>query len=131
MGGIPGRGKGHAVTAFFSSEIIAAQRAAHKTDIVQQYRAFLRTGTQLCIDADAPVTFDLSIRMPGWIGMGVVVAINVWLVIRGFLAVNRRRTAEKNANRTANLQAMQEEQERKAAEEQATLDSDTIPPEEK
>lgn len=72
-----------------------------------------------------------TIRMPGWIGMGVVVAINVWLVIRGFLAVNRRRTAEKNANRAANLQAMQEEQERKAAEEQAALDSDTTPPEEK
>ena len=72
-----------------------------------------------------------AIRMPGWIGMGVVVAINVWLVIRGFLAVNRRRTAEKNANRAANLQAMQEEQERKATEEQAALDSDTTPPEEK
>lgn len=72
-----------------------------------------------------------AIRMPSWIGMGVVVAINVWLVIRGFLAVNRRRTAEKNANRAANLQAMQEEQERKAAEEQAAQDSDTTPPEEK
>ena len=59
-----------------------------------------------------------AIRVPGWIGMGVVVAMN------------RRRTAEKNANRAANLQAMQEEQERKAAEEQAALDSDTTPPEE-
>ena len=72
-----------------------------------------------------------AIRTPGWVGIGVVVIFNVWLIARGFLAVNRRRTAEKNANRAANLQAMQEEQERKAAEEQAALDSDTTPPEEK
>ena len=72
-----------------------------------------------------------AIRTPGWVGIGVVVIFNVWLIARGFLAVNRRRTAEKNANRAANLQAMQEEQERKAAEEQAAMDSDTTPPEEK
>ena len=72
-----------------------------------------------------------AIRTPGWVGIGVVVIFNVWLIARGFLAVNRRRTAEKNANRAANVQAMQEEQERKAAEEQAALDSDTTPPEEK
>ena len=59
-----------------------------------------------------------AIRTPGWVG------------IRGFLAVNRRRTAEKNANRAANLQAMQDEQARKAAEKQAALDNDTTPPEE-
>lgn len=35
------------------------------------------------------------IRTPGWIGMLVVVAFAVWLVVRGFLALNRRRMAER------------------------------------
>ena len=35
-----------------------------------------------------------AIRTPGWVGIGVVVIFNVWLIARGFLAVNRRRTAE-------------------------------------
>lgn len=61
------------------------------------------------------------IRTPGWVGFGVVAAINVWLVIRGFLAVNRRRTAEKNANRAANAEALRLERERRAAEEAQRL----------
>ena len=51
-----------------------------------------------------------TIRTPGWIGLGLVVLFNVWLVVRGFLAVNRRRTAEKNANRAANRAALQRDQ---------------------
>lgn len=47
------------------------------------------------------------IRTPGWIGLGLVLLFNVWLVIRGFLAVNRRRNAEKRANRAANRAALQ------------------------
>lgn len=58
------------------------------------------------------------IRTPGWIGMLVVVAFAVWLVVRGFLALNRRRMAEKEANRAANAEAHQREEEAKAAAKQ-------------
>ena len=72
-----------------------------------------------------------AVRTPGWVGLGIVVAINVWLLIRGFLAVNRRRTAEKNANRTANVEALRLEQERKAAQQTAVnTDADMTPPQE-
>lgn len=70
-----------------------------------------------------------AVRTPGWVGLGIVVAINVWLLVRGFLAVNRRRTAEKNANRAANAEAMRLEQERKAAQQQAAdTDAGMNPP---
>ena len=58
------------------------------------------------------------IRTPGWIGILVVVAFAVWLVVRGFLALNRRRMAEKVANRAANAEAHQREEEAKAAAKQ-------------
>lgn len=58
------------------------------------------------------------IRTPAWIGMIIVAAIAVWLVVRGFLALNRRRTAEKEANRAANAEAHQREEEAKAAAKQ-------------
>ena len=58
------------------------------------------------------------IRTPGWIGMLVVVAFAVWLVVRGFLALNRRRMAEKKANRAANAEAHQREEDAKAAAKQ-------------
>ena len=72
-----------------------------------------------------------AVRTPGWVGLGIVVAINVWLLIRGFLAVNRRRTAEKNANRAANVEALRLEQKRKAAQQTAVnTDDDMTPPQE-
>lgn len=58
------------------------------------------------------------IRTPGWIGMIVVAVIAVWLAIRAFLAANRRRMAEKEANRAANAEAHQREEEAKAAAKQ-------------
>ena len=58
------------------------------------------------------------IRTPAWIGMIAVIAVAVWLVVRGFLALNRRRTAEKEANRAANAEAHQREEEAKAAAKQ-------------
>lgn len=64
------------------------------------------------------------IRTSGWVGLGIAVAINVWLLIRGFLAVNRRRMAEKTANRAANVEALRLEQERKAAEAAAQRQTD-------
>ena len=57
-----------------------------------------------------------AIRTPGWVGIGVVVIFNVWLIARGFLAVNRRRTAEKNANRAA-------QQQREAEQRQSAIDA--------
>lgn len=64
------------------------------------------------------------IRVPGWVGIGIVVLFNVWLIGRGFLAVNRRRTAEKNANRAANRAANAAQQEREAARRQSAVDAD-------
>ena len=60
-----------------------------------------------------------AIRTPGWVGIGVVVIFNVWLIARGFLAVNRRRTAEKNANRAANAA----QQQREAEQRQSAIDA--------
>ena len=65
-----------------------------------------------------------AVRTPGWVGLGIVVAINVWLLIRGFLAVNRRRTAEKNANRAANRAANAAQQQREAERRQSAIDAD-------
>ena len=62
-----------------------------------------------------------AIRTPGWVGVGVVVIFNVWLIARGFLAVNRRRTAEKNANRAANRAANESQ---KADRRQSAIDAD-------
>ena len=62
-----------------------------------------------------------AIRTPGWVGVGVVVIFNVWLIARGFLAVNRRRTAEKNANRAANRAASEKQQ---ADRRQSAIDAD-------
>lgn len=59
-----------------------------------------------------------EIRTPAWIGMAAAAAIAVWLVIRAFLAANRRRRAEKEANRAANAEAHQREEEAKAAAKQ-------------
>ena len=64
------------------------------------------------------------IRVPGWVGIGIVVLFNVWLIGRGFLAVNRRRTAEKNANRAANRAANAAQQEHEAARRQSAVDAD-------
>ena len=64
-----------------------------------------------------------AIRTPGWVGIGVVVIFNVWLIARGFLAVNRRRTAEKNANRAANRAANAAQQQREAEQRQSAIDA--------
>ena len=44
-------------------------------------------------------------------------------MIRGFLAVNRRRTAEKNANRAANRAANAAQQQREAEQRQSAIDA--------
>ena len=62
-------------------------------------------------------------RTPGWVGIGVVVIFNAWLIARGFLAVNRRRTAEKNANRAANRAANAAQQQREAEQRQSAIDA--------
>ena len=64
-----------------------------------------------------------AIHTPGWVGIGVVVFFNVWLIARGFLAVNRRRTAEKNANRAANRAANAAQQQREAEQRQSAIDA--------
>lgn len=58
------------------------------------------------------------IRTPAWIGMAVVAVITVWVAVRAFLAANRRRVAEKEANRAANAEAHQREKGEKAAAKQ-------------
>ena len=58
------------------------------------------------------------IRTPAWIGMAVVAVITVWVAVRAFLAANRRRVAEKEANRAANAEAHQREKDEKAAAKQ-------------
>ena len=58
------------------------------------------------------------IRTPAWIGMAVVAVITVWAAVRAFLAANRRRIAEKEANRAANAEAHQREKDEKAAAKQ-------------
>ena len=58
------------------------------------------------------------IRTPAWIGMAVVAVITVWAAVRAFLAANRRRIAEKEANRAANAEARQREEAEKAAAKQ-------------
>ena len=63
------------------------------------------------------------IRVPGWVGIGIVVLFNVWLLVRGFLAVSRRRAAEKHANRAANRAANRPAPEEKA-EQPSPIDID-------
>lgn len=63
------------------------------------------------------------IRVPGWVGIGIVVLFNVWLLVRGFLAVSRRRAAEKHANRAANRAANAVRQEREAIQRQSAVDA--------
>ena len=46
-----------------------------------------------------------QIRTPGWVGMAVVGIVSLWAALRAFGAMNRRRTAEKAANRAANAEA--------------------------
>lgn len=58
------------------------------------------------------------IRTPAWIGMAVVAVITVWAAVRAFLAANRRRIAEKEANRAANAEAHQRQEDAKAAAKQ-------------
>ena len=58
------------------------------------------------------------IRTPAWIGMAVVAVITVWVAVRAFLAANRRRVAEKEANRAANAEAHQREKDEQAAAKQ-------------
>ena len=58
------------------------------------------------------------IRTPAWIGMAVVAVITVWTAVRAFLAGNRRRIAEKEANRAANAEAHQRQEDEKAAAKQ-------------
>ena len=58
------------------------------------------------------------IRTPAWIGMAVVAVITVWAAVRAFLAANRRRIAEKEANRAANAEAHQRQEDEKAAAKQ-------------
>ena len=65
-----------------------------------------------------------AIRTPGWIGLGLVLLLNVWLVVRGFLAVNRRRNAEKRANRAANRAALQREQSSSGKDDPIAADGD-------
>ena len=50
--------------------------------------------------------------------MAVVAVITVWAAVRAFLAANRRRIAEKEANRAANAEAHQRQEDEKAAAKQ-------------
>lgn len=60
-----------------------------------------------------------TIRTPGWIGLVLVAIVAVWLAVRAFMASNRRRSAEKAANRAANAEALQRSEEEKLAAAQA------------
>lgn len=59
------------------------------------------------------------IRTPGWVGLVIVAVLSVWAGIRAFARLNRRRQAEKEANRAANAQHFEGEQQEKAANEAA------------
>ncbi len=57
----------------------------------------------------------LMIRPIGWVGLGIVAVITVIAAIRAFIKVNRRRMAERAANRAANAESYQRAEEEKAA----------------
>lgn len=57
----------------------------------------------------------LVIRPIGWVGLGIVAVIAVVAAVRAFIKVNRRRMAEKEANRAANAESYQRAEEEKAA----------------
>lgn len=57
----------------------------------------------------------LVIRPIGWVGLGIVAVITVVAAVRAFIKVNRRRMAEKEANRAANAESYQRAEEEKAA----------------
>ena len=66
--------------------------------------------------------------MDGYPGVAKLVSRLVWVntpsrIARGFLAVNRRRTAEKNANRAANRAANAAQQQREAEQRQSAIDA--------
>lgn len=56
-----------------------------------------------------------QIRLIGWIGFGIVALISIYAAIRAFLKANRKRMAEKEANRTANAETFVRTEEAKAA----------------
>jgi len=57
----------------------------------------------------------LVIRPIGWVGLGIVAVITIVAAVRAFIKVNRRRMAEKEANRAANAESYQRAEEEKAA----------------
>ena len=57
----------------------------------------------------------LVIRPIGWVGLGIVAVITIVAAVRAFIKVNRRRMAEKAANRAANAESYQRAEEEKAA----------------
>ena len=59
-----------------------------------------------------------QIRTPGWVGMAVVGIVSLWAALRAFGAMNRRRTAEKAANRAANAEAHRQAEEARQMEAQ-------------
>lgn len=59
-----------------------------------------------------------QIRTPGWVGMAVVGIVSLWAALRAFGAMNRRRTAEKAANRAANAETHRQAEEARQLEAQ-------------
>ena len=55
------------------------------------------------------------IRVIGWIGFGIVAVITVIAAVRAFLKANRKRMAEREANRANNADTFQRTEEAKAA----------------
>lgn len=55
------------------------------------------------------------VRVVGWVGFGLVAVITVIAAVRAFMKVNRRRMAEREANRTNNAETFVRTEEAKAA----------------
>ena len=55
------------------------------------------------------------IRLIGWVGFAIVAAITVFAAVRAFMKVNRKRMAEREANRANNAETFVRTEEAKAA----------------